>query len=179
MPKSMTKLAPLPLRLILGFGFVYHGFPKLFSAEGHEMFVGMLQNIGVPAAGLMSWVVGAVEVGGGIALIAGAFVSIATALLIVNMLVAILTVHLPMGFNFMNVTGMTDGAPQFGMPGYETPLLYLAGLVALLLMGAGDLSHSARRTRCTLMPLVSVCPCKIDRRVVPFGGAGWVVRYLS
>ena len=135
MSDSLKKWAPIPLRLILGLGFVYHGFPKLFSAEGHEMFLGMLQDIGVPAAGLMSWIVGAVEVVGGIALIAGAFASIAAALLIVNMLVAILTVHLPIGFNFMNITGMTDSGPQFGMPGYETPLLYVAGLLALLLTG--------------------------------------------
>ena len=140
MSDSMKKWAPIPLRLILGFGFVYHGFPKLFSADGHEMFLGMLQDIGVPAAGLMSWFVGAVELVGGIALITGALVSIASALLIVNMLVAILTVHLPLGFNFMNMTGMTDSGPQFGMPGYETPLLYVGGLLALLLTGPSHLS---------------------------------------
>ena len=140
MSDSMKKWALIPLRLILGFGFVYHGFPKLFSAEGHEMFLGMLQDIGVPAAGLMAWIVGTVELVGGIALIAGAFASIASALLIVNMLVAILTVHLPIGFNFMNVTGMTDSGPEFGMPGYETPLLYIAGLLALLLTGPSHLS---------------------------------------
>jgi len=140
MSDSLKKWAPIPLRLILGFGFVYHGFPKLFSTEGHEMFLGMLTDIGVPAAGLTSWLVGGVELVGGIALIAGALVSIASALLIVNMLVAILTVHLPLGFNFMNMTGMTDSGPQFGMPGYETPLLYVGGLLALLLTGPSHLS---------------------------------------
>ena len=39
---AMPPWAPIPPRPILGFGFVYHGFPKLFSAEGHEMFLGML-----------------------------------------------------------------------------------------------------------------------------------------
>ncbi len=135
----MNRSAPIPLRLILGVGFVYHGFPKL-SLQGHEMFRGMLQGIGVPAPGFMAWFVGAVEVFGGIALIAGAFAAIASLLLIRNMLVAILTVHLPFGFDFMNVTGMTESGLEFGMPGYETPLLYLAGLLTLLLTGPSHLS---------------------------------------
>ncbi|MGD2135713.1 MAG: DoxX family protein [Gemmatimonadales bacterium] len=74
------------------------------------------------------------------ALIAGAFVTAASLLLMVNMLTAMLTVHLPSGFNFMNITGMTDQGPQFGMPGYEVNLLYIAGLTALVLGGAGALS---------------------------------------
>jgi len=52
------------------------------------MFLGMLQNIGVPAAGLAAWLVGIVEVLGGLALIAGAFVSIASALLIIGPLLS-------------------------------------------------------------------------------------------
>ena len=147
MSDSFRKWAPIPLRLILGFGFLYHGFPKVFSAQGHEMFLGMLQNIGVPAAGFMSWFVGGIELVGGIALIAGAFASIASALLIVNMLVAIFTVHLANGFSFMNITGMTAAGPQFGMPGYETPLLYIGGLLALLLTGASHLSVDQKLAR--------------------------------
>ncbi len=132
--------ASLPLRLILGFGFVYHGYPKLFSGQGHDGFVGMLQSIGVPAPGLAAWAVGAVEFFGGLALIVGAFVLIVSLLGIANMLVALVTVHLPNGFNFINVTGMTESGPSFGMPGYEVNLLYIAGFVALALAGAGALS---------------------------------------
>lgn len=140
MRTGWSKWAPLPLRLILGFGFLYHGYPKLFSSQGHEMFLGMLQGIGVPAAGLMAWVVGIVELLGGLALIAGAFVTVASALLMIDMLVALFTVHLQNGFNFMNITGMTEAGPQFGMPGYEISLLYLAGLLALFLRGPTHLS---------------------------------------
>ena len=139
------KWAPIPLRLILGFGFVYHGYPKLFTSQGHEMFLGMLQNIGVPAAGLMSWVVAIVEFVGGIALILGAFVTLAALLNAINMLVALFTVHLPHGFNFMNITEMTEQGPQFGMPGYEVNLLYIAGLLALILGGAGAASFDRMR----------------------------------
>ena len=140
MERALSKWAPMPIRLIIGFGFLYHAGFKLFSAQGHGMFQGMLQNIGVPAAGLMVWVVGIVEFLGGLALIAGAFVSVASVLLIINMLVALFTVHLPNGFNFINFTGMTDAGPQFGMPGYEVNLLYIGGLLALLLGGPTHMS---------------------------------------
>ena len=140
MQKSISRWAPIPLRLLLGFGFVYHGFPKLFSSEGHEMFVGMLGGLGVPAPGLMAWFVGILELVGGIGLILGAFVSVFSALLIINMLVALFKVHLAQGFNFMNMTGMTEGGPTFGMPGYEVNVLYIAGLAALFLWGKSAIS---------------------------------------
>ena len=88
------------------------------------------------ALGLVSYT----EFLGGLALIAGAFVSVASVLLIINMLVALFTVHLPNGFNFINFTGMTDAGPQFGMPGYEVNLLYIGGLLALLLGGPTHMS---------------------------------------
>ncbi|MCH7637968.1 MAG: DoxX family protein [Bacteroidetes bacterium] len=129
-----SSYSSLPLRLILGFGFIFHGWPKL--GNGHDGFVGMLTDIGVPAPGLMAYVVGLVETLGGLALIAGAFVAIVSIPLIINMLVAMFTVALPHGFSFMNM--LPEGG--FGMPGYEVNLLYIAGLVALMLMGAGALS---------------------------------------
>ena len=133
-----SNYSPLPIRLILGFGLIYHGWPKL--GGGHDGFVGMLTGIGVPAPGLMAYVLGIVETLGGLALIAGAFVAIVSIPLIINMLVALFTVHLPNGFSFMNVTGMGPEGMEFGMPGYEVNLLYIAGLAALMLMGAGALS---------------------------------------
>ncbi len=143
----MKNIAPLFPRFILGFGFVYHGFPKLFLPGEREAFVGMLETIGVPQPGLMAWAVGALEFVGGLALIAGAFVVIFGSLLTLNMLVALYTVHLPQGFNFMHVTGMTETGPTFGMPGYEVPLLYIAGLLVLVFGGAGALSVDRRRSR--------------------------------
>jgi len=140
MGKSWSEYASLPLRILLGFGFAYHGFPKLFSSQGHAMFLGMLQNNGVPAAGLASWLVGILEFFGGLLLIAGAFVTVISILGIINMLVAMFTVHLPQGFNFLNITGMSEAGPTFGMPGYEINVLYIAGFLALALAGAGALS---------------------------------------
>jgi putative oxidoreductase len=139
LPASTAKWATVPLRLILGYGFLYHGLPKL-SADGHTGFQGMLAGMGVPAPGLAAWFAGGVEVVGGAALIVGALVTVASVLLMGNMLVAIVKVHLPLGFNFMNITGMGESGPIFGMPGFETPLLYLGGLMALLLAGPSALS---------------------------------------
>lgn len=138
-------LAPLPLRLILGFGLAYHGFPKLFSAEGHAGFVGMLEGIGVPAPGATAWLVGIVEFVGGLMILIGAFTAVAAALNVIDMLVAMFTVHFPAGFSFLNITGMGPEGMTFGLPGYEVNLLYIGGLLALILGGPGALSVDAAR----------------------------------
>jgi len=122
---------------MLGVGFLYHGWPKVFSSVGHQRFAGMLGSLGVPAPEMTAWLVGSAEVVGGLALIAGAFVAVASAILIVDMLVAMFTVHAPHGFNFINITGMSKQGPVFGMPGAEVNLLYIAGLLTLVIAGTG------------------------------------------
>ena len=61
------------------------------------------------------------------------------------MLVALFTVHLPQGFSFMHITGMTESGPQFGVPGYEVNLIYIAGLLTLIVFGAGAYSLDSLR----------------------------------
>ena len=139
MKRDWTAYAPLALRLMLGFGFLYHGLPKL--GDGHAGFVVMLDTIGIPAPGLMAWVVGIVEVVGGLALWAGAFTTIVSGVLIVELLVALFTVHFPSGFDFVNITDAAG--PVFGMPGYEVVLLYIAMLLALILGGPGKYTATA------------------------------------
>ena len=135
--------APLPLRLMLGVGFFYHGWLKVFSAGGHRLFAGMLGSLGLPAPELTAWLVAWAEIVGGLALIAGAFLGVVSAVLIVDMLVAMFTVHLPNDFNFINITSMGKQGPVFGMPGAEVNLLYIAGLLALAIGGAGASSVPA------------------------------------
>ena len=53
---------------------------------------------------------------------------------------AIFTVHLPYGFSSIKLQAITAAGAQFGPPGYETDLLYLACLLALVLGGSGPLS---------------------------------------
>ena len=140
---ALAAWGPLPLRLMLGFGFLYHGVPKVFTAEGHESFVQLLSGSGVPWPTFTAWAVGLLEVLGGAALFLGAFTWIVAILLIAEMIVAIVLVHFPHGFAFLNVVGTTPEGPVFGMPGYEVNLLYIAGLLSLLLTGAGAASLDA------------------------------------
>ena len=66
----------VPLRLIVGFGFMEHGFSKL--AKGPEAFANILQALGVPAPYFMAWFTILVEVLGGLAVILGAFATLAS-----------------------------------------------------------------------------------------------------
>jgi putative oxidoreductase len=130
--------APLPLRLIIGYGFMAHGWAKL--SRGPEGFAKLLEQIGAPLPVATAWASTLVEVLGGLAILAGAFVTAASVPLIVMMLVAMFTVHLRYGFSAINTIGLTADGPQFGPPGYEVNLLYIAGLLALILGGAGPYS---------------------------------------
>ena len=127
--------AAIPLRLIVGYGFMEHGYAKL--AHGPENFVAILHALGVPAAALMAWATIAVELVGGLAVLAGAFVALASVPMAAVLLVAIFTVHLPNGFSSIKLLAVTSAGAQFGQPGYETDLLYLACLAALVLAGPG------------------------------------------
>lgn len=54
--------------------------------------------------------------------------------------VAISTVHLPYGFSSIKLMNVMAGRAQFGPPGYECDLLYLACLAALVFGGSGPLA---------------------------------------
>ena len=89
---------------------------------------------------LTSWIVPFVELLGGLAILLGAFVTITAIPLSTIMLVAIFTIHLKYGFSSIATIGLTPDGPVFGPPGYEVALLYIAGLVSLILGGAGVFS---------------------------------------
>ena len=135
---AAARWAPVPLRLIVGYGFMEHGFAKL--ARGPEAFATILHAIGVPAPHLMAWSTILIEVLGGLAVILGAFVTLVSVPLAVVLLVAIFTVHLPYGFSSIKLMAVTAAGAQFGPPGYETDVLYLACLAALVLGGSGPLA---------------------------------------
>jgi putative oxidoreductase len=112
------RYAPVPLRLVFGIGFLLHGWPKLF-AGGHAGFAQMLGGLGIPAPEVSAWLIGGLEVVGGIALLAGALVGLFSVLLMIEMIVAAWFVHLPSGFLATRIVGMGPDGPIFGMPGYE------------------------------------------------------------
>src|SRR5262249_52005551 len=87
----------IPLRLIIGLGFFEHGYAKL--ARGAEGFIGILHALGLPFADLLGWATISVEVVGGSLVVLGAFVPLTTVPMIIVLLVAIFTVHLPNGFS--------------------------------------------------------------------------------
>ena len=113
-----------------------HGFAKL--AKGPEAFAHILQAINVPVPLFTAWSTILVEILGGLAVILGAFVTLASLPMAAVLLVAMFTVHLPYGFSSIKIMTVTAGSAQFGSPGYEVDLLYLACLAALVL---GGLDH--------------------------------------
>jgi putative oxidoreductase len=128
----------LPLRLIVGFGFVEHGYAKL--ARGPEGFIAILHAMGMPFAEVLGWATIVVEIVGGLLVLFGAFVPLAAVPMIVVLLVAIVTVHLPNGFSSIKLMSYDAAGAHFGQPGYEADLLYLAALMALCIGGAGPFS---------------------------------------
>lgn len=142
---NLERYAPLPLRLIAGYGFFAHGYAKL--TRGPENFVVILDALGVPAPHLMAWITIVVELAGGLAMLAGAFVLLASIPMAVVLLVAMLSVHLPFGFSSIKLLAVTAAGPQFGPPGYECDLLYLACLAALVAAGPGPFALDNLRRR--------------------------------
>jgi putative oxidoreductase len=63
------------------------------------------------------------------------------------LVVAIFTVHLPYGFSSIKLLSVTAAGAQFGPPGYELNLLYLACLAALVMGGSGPLAIDGLVTR--------------------------------
>jgi putative oxidoreductase len=128
----------IPLRLIVGGGFLHHGYAKL--ARGPENFTHILDALGMFDPALLAWATIIVEVVGGVAVIAGLFIPLVSVPMVIVLLVAIFTVHLPNGFSSIKLLSVTPAGAHFGQPGYETDLLYLCGIVALLLGGTGPLA---------------------------------------
>jgi len=135
----------IPLRLVVGYGFFAHGWAKL--ARGPENFAAILHAMGLPASGLLSWVTVAIEILGGLMVLAGAFVPLVAGPMAAVLLVAIFTVHLPNGFSSIKLMAYDATGAHFGQPGYETDLLYMAGLIALCIGGAGPFSVDTRIAR--------------------------------
>lgn len=132
---SIARWAPIPLRLIVGCGFMAHGFAKL--SKGSAAFATILQAMGVPAPHLMAWSTIVIELFGGLAVILGAFVTLASVPMAAVMLVAMFSVHMRYGFSSIKLLAVSPAGAKFGPPGYETNLLYLACLAALVLGGPG------------------------------------------
>lgn len=129
--KLRLDMGLFTLRLGLGIVFIYHGSQKLFGAfggPGLEGFTGYLTQLGVPFASLNALMAASAEFFGGVALLVGLLVPLASVPLVLTMLVAAFTAH--EGFNAS--TG-----------GNEYPLLLAFATAALGMLGAGSWSLQA------------------------------------
>jgi putative oxidoreductase len=135
---ALSEWWAIALRVIVGYGFMAHGFAKL--SRGPSAFAGVLHALGLPAPDVLAWATILVEVLGGLLVFLGAFVWMASVPMVVVLLVAVFTVHLPYGFSSIKLVAVTAAGAQFGPPGYEVDLLYIACLAALVLGGSGPFS---------------------------------------
>lgn len=122
-----TSYAATLLRVSLGSMWLAHGLWKAI-ALGPVALAGFLESQGLPA--VMAWPLTVVEIGGGLALLAGfhgRWVSAALA----PILLGALLIHLPNGLIFVN-----DGG------GYEYPLFLIAASAAHVLLGDGAFAVS-------------------------------------
>jgi putative oxidoreductase len=120
------------LRLVVGVIFVMHGWQKLawgFDNVANQVLV----PAGIPSPKLAAVLLTIVELSGGIALILGVLTRYFAALLAIDMLVALIAVHIKGGF--------------FVPKGVEFPLLLLVANLNLILAGAGALSLSTFRRK--------------------------------
>jgi putative oxidoreductase len=128
--KASAIWAPAVIRLVLGIIFMAHGAQKLFGAFGGPKIsgtAGFLGQLGIQPALFWAWVVALVEFFGGLGILLGLLTSIASILIIIDMLVAITFVHGRKGF-------------FAGAGGFEYNLALIAMAISLILSGPGVLS---------------------------------------
>ena len=154
----------IPLRLIVGFGFIEHGYAKL--ARGPEGFTGIFHAIGMPFADLLGWATIIVEIVGGLLVLLGAFVPLAALPMAVVLVVAIFSVHLPNGFS---PAGVRNGPFVLSRP--HRALFWRRGKAVV-----GRRSERTPRASVTATARVSTAIIRgnrgSDSRVLPFGKSG-------
>ncbi len=109
----------LPIRIMAGLTFIAHGVPKFFDVSGGY---GFFQSVNLPPELYVP--IALLEVIGGLAILLGILTRIASAILIIEMIGAILTVKLTKGF----------------IGGYEFDLLLISICISLVIMGPGKIS---------------------------------------
>ena len=121
----------LILRVVTGAAFMFHGWYKYDGPGGPVGWMGA--DASVP--GVFQGMAVLAEFGGGLALILGLLTPIAALGIAFTMIVALGTVHLPLGHRFV--------AQKHDDPSFELAAGYLANAILLLLIGPGVFSFDA------------------------------------
>ena len=114
------------LRVILGIAFLVHGWSKWSGGVGNVAGC-CADPLGVPAPGLMAWVVTIVEMVGGLFLIAGFLTQLVGILLALDMVGAIIFAFLGQGSPFIDR----------GQIAWEREAVFAAAALCLALAGPG------------------------------------------
>lgn len=125
-PSASASLGLLVLRVVVGLIFAAHGAQKIFEYTLPGT-IGSFADMGVPLPEIAAPVVAFIELIGGILLALGLFVRPVGILLAIDMLVAIILVHLPAGL-------------WVGEGGYEFVAVLGVAALALAFTGAGRFS---------------------------------------
>ena len=119
-----SKYSPTILRAVLGILFIVPGLNKLSNPA---MIIGMLGDLGFPAASLFGWILLLSEVGFGAAVLVGYKVKQTVWPLVLILAVATLKVGLP-----------ALGTSPMAMINVSFHLLGIAALISLYLTGPGE-----------------------------------------
>ncbi len=131
--QSGSIWAPTLARLVVGLMFALSGFSKLTNPKHHEQMVETLDEAGIAAPRVQSWLVSGCELVFGLCLAAGLLTLVSAAVLAVICVVALVTVALK------KLEGVTLAARVSSLL-YTPETLLLALLAVVALSGPGVLS---------------------------------------
>jgi len=131
------SFAALVLRVILGYIFIAHGYPKLFKKEfGPKGFAGFLKNLKIPFPVFFSYVVGLSEFFGSMFIILGLWTRLFALFIAIIKIVAMWKVKFTTGLLAKVMEGGWVG-------GYELDLALFAIAFTLVIIGGGSFSLDA------------------------------------
>ena len=116
---QLMKFGPLPIRILAGLTLMLHGLPKITDLTGVQSF---FPNLGLPPE--LAIPVTFLEVIGWLAILFGILTRIASGLIIIEMIGAVVVAKLSKGF----------------VGGYELELLIVAICISLFISGPGRIS---------------------------------------
>ncbi len=123
---TSADLASLILRLVVGALFIVHGWPKVKNLKGTADWI---RGTGWTWAAGFAYAFGPLELLGGIAFLAGLLTRIVAILFVLEMIGTTIFARAKLGKKLVG--------------GYEMDLLYLAGALAVAVLGAGAWSLDA------------------------------------